>query len=142
MERAYVKTLSPDDATLYDQEQQAGGSTPNPPGIPDALVNSFAFPYAFGPTFVDTLVAKGGTAEIDFALKNPPVAEAQVISPDMYITGIPIQTVASPKLASREARIDPPSTFGQVSMLDVLGERLGFTQAWNADSRRVPVRSP
>jgi hypothetical protein len=132
VERAYADALSAADKTSYQKDSQADGAAGNVTGIPDVLTHSFAFPYAFGPTFVDALVAFGGTSAIDRALRSPPATEAEIISPDRYLARTPITHIDAPALAPGDHAYDKPSEFGQAFMLEVLGNVVGYADAWRA----------
>ena len=129
----YQQSLSPADQQLYQDEQNKldsdSGQTAN---VPEILSDMAQFPYAFGPTFVDSLAAREGTAAIDRAFRDPPVAEAQIVDPTRYPIGWTPARVATPALGAGQRRLDTPSSFGQVSLFEVLGSRLGYDQAWSA----------
>jgi hypothetical protein len=130
---AYEQTLSPADQHAYakasDQFQGTSGPASNVPAI---LSDTAEFPYAFGPTFIDDLVASGGTRAINNAFRHPPVAEAQIINPDAYPIGWKPAHVAAPSVPRGDRVTDPVSPFGQLSLFEVLGSRLGYAPAWNA----------
>ena len=132
-ENLYEQSLSAADQQAYQEEQdrleKGANQTAN---VPEILSDMLEFPYAFGPTFVDSLDASGGTAAIDHAFRDPPVAEAQIADPVDYPIGWRPTRVETPVLRAGQRRIDKPSSFGQVSLFEVLGSRLGYDQAWNA----------
>jgi len=129
----YEASLSTADQQTYQKEQdQLQGGAGQSANVPEILSDMQEFPYAFGPTYVDALVAKGGTAAIDRAFRDPPVSEAQIADPDEYPIGWKPAHVATPALGAGERRLDKPSPFGQVSLFEVLGSRLGYDQAWTA----------
>jgi hypothetical protein len=132
-ENLYEQSMSPADQRTYQQEQnqleKGSGQSANVPAI---LSDMLEFPYAFGPTFVDSLAAQGGTAAIDHAFRDPPVSEAQIANPVEYPIGWHPAKVAVPALPAGERRIDKPGPFGQVSLFEVLGSRLGYETAWSA----------
>ena len=131
VERAYVRSLTKDEQQVYENASKADQATPQPPGIPDVLVHQFAFPYAFGPTFVRALKV-GGTAAVDTAFRHPPTSEWQILNPDAYLSHVRSSPVATPKVPKGADVVDPPSEFGEETMLEVLGERVGYEPAWNA----------
>lgn len=51
---------------------------------PQFLQESFAFPYAEGLAFVQSLYRQGGWAAVDAAYANPPVSTEQILHPDRY----------------------------------------------------------
>ena len=59
-------------------------------------------------------------------------SEAQIADPVEYPIGWRPTRVAPPTLRAGERRLDKPSSFGQVSLFEVLGSRLGYVQSWNA----------
>jgi hypothetical protein len=132
-ETLYEQSLSASDQQAYQKEQgqleKGANQTSN---VPEILSDMLEFPYAFGPTFVDSLDANGGTAAIDRAFRDPPVSEAQIANPVGYPIGWRPTRVAPPTLRTGERRVDKPSSFGQVSLFEVLGSRLGYDQAWHA----------
>jgi hypothetical protein len=81
---------------------------------------------------VKALIASGGTAAIDHALASPPTVDAQVVDPNRYLIQTDVATVAAPALAAGDTRLAPPSPFGQVSMLEVVGATVGYQAAWSA----------
>ncbi len=132
-ENLYEQSLSTADQQAYQKEQgqleKRAGQTSN---IPEILSDMLQFPYAFGPTFVDSLDANGGTAAIDHAFGDPPLSEAQIVDPVEYPIGWRPTRVATPTLPAGAHRLDKPNSFGQVSLFEVLGSRLGYDRAWNA----------
>ncbi len=129
----YEQQLSAADKRAYqksqNQIQKGSGKTSN---VPEILGDIDSFPYAFGPTFVDSLDADGGTAGINRAFRKPPVAEAQIVDPVKYPLGWKPARVPPPPITAGERRLDKPSSFGQVSLFEVLGGRLGYDKAWAA----------
>jgi hypothetical protein len=133
VQNAYEETLSAADKKSYLKAQervQKGSSKAS--GVPEILSDLLSFPYAFGPTFVDALDARDGTAGIDRAFRNPPVNEAQIVDPVQYPLGWKRTPVRPPVLKAEERRLDKPSSFGQFSLFEVLGSRLGYDTAWAA----------
>ena len=132
IQNEYQQSLSAADQQLYQQEDsqlsQASGQAGN---VPEILVDMLEFPYAFGPTFVDALATQGGNAAVDHAFGSPPVAEAQIVDPVHYSLSWKPVHVSSPSIG-RGHRVEPPSPFGQVSLFEVLGSRLGYDPAWAA----------
>src|SRR5262249_31656670 len=71
----------------------------NVSGVPDVLIASFGAPYEFGTPFLRLLEAKGGTPEVNNALRKPPTGEAQIIDPSDYFehrTGTTVTAPAAP----------------------------------------------
>jgi len=133
IENAYQQSLSPADQQLFQREQaQLDKSSGQTGDVPEILSDILSFPYAFGPTFVDSLSSQGGNTAVDAAFRKPPVAEAQIVDPAAYPVGWKPVRVRVPSIAAGEHRIDTPSPFGQVSLFEVLGSRLGYGPAWAA----------
>ena len=129
----YEQSLAPADQQAYQQEQsQLEGGAGKTAAVPEILTDQLNFPYALGPTFVDALAAKGGTASIDRAFRDPPVSEAQIADPVEYPIGWKPVRVLPPALPAGDRRLDRSSPFGQVSLFEVLGSRLGYDRAWHA----------
>lgn len=131
---AYQASLSAADQASFAAAAQADEKASDLSGIPGVLLHSFTFPYAFGPGFVEALAASGGTKAIDRAFANPPRSEAQIISPDRYLSHVPIVRVGRPRLGPGERRIQAPGEIGQASLLEMLGNVVGYTDAWRAVS--------
>ncbi|HUR13826.1 MAG TPA: hypothetical protein VM097_04955 [Mycobacteriales bacterium] len=134
IEDAYLQGLSPADRQAYSAEeselQEAAQDTHD--DIPQVLQDRFALPYVFGPTLLDTLIAEGGNKAVDAAFRKPPYAEAQVVDPQRYPTGFTPVKIADPELPKKAEELDGSTPFGQVSLVEVLGTRLGYAQAWAA----------
>lgn len=133
VQRAYADSLSVADKATYnaDQAKQGSGSPTPSSGVDDVLANDLAFPYVFGPVFIDALRADGGTSRIDQAYLKPPTSEAEIVDPARYLAGFHPVAVASPALQQNQVPVHSDD-LGQVSMLEVLGARLGYTEAWQA----------
>jgi hypothetical protein len=149
VQNAYEQSLSASDQQLLVQEQQQGsaqaGSQNSQNGVPQFLVDQSEFPYDFGPTFVAALLAQGGNAEIDAAFRNPPALDGQIIDPQTYVPGTSVPHVTVAPLPKGSRQIAPPSGFGKVALLEMLGDQLGFgpalvaVQGWTGD-QYVPYR--
>jgi hypothetical protein len=131
---AYEQTLSVADQKSYEKasDQFQGGASGQTSNVPAILSDMLEYPYAFGPTFIDNLVAQGGTKDIDKAFRHPPVAEAQIIDPVDYPIGWKPANVPVPSVPHGDHVTDPASSFGQLSLFEVLGSRLGYAPAWSA----------
>jgi hypothetical protein len=132
VEDGYVDTLSSSDAKAFEATRSEQAKQADVPGVPEALIDDLAFPYVFGPAFVATLEQNGGNDAIDRAFKKPPTSEAQIVDPQSYLDGVTVTKVAAPELKSGQKRIEKAHDVGQVSTLEVLGDRLPYDQAWNA----------
>ena len=151
VENDYESALSSADQKLYDQEATAisqqgssgtsgsSGNSGSGGGEPGFLADAASFPYDFGPTFVDALLAAGGNSRLDNAFSQPPTEEAEIVDPSRYLAHVPPTAVAVPALPAGAKRLQPPATFGQLSMAEVLGTRLGYAawtdvSGWSGDS--------
>jgi hypothetical protein len=133
---AYERSLSKADQTLLVQEEQQAGnqaeSSNNQDEIPQFLIDQAEFPYDFGPTFVAALLAKGGNAEVDAAFRNLPTVDSEIVNADSYTAGEATPTVTVPPLPAGAHQIIPPSGFGLVPLTEMLGDQIGFHDAWSA----------
>ena len=133
---AYEQTLSQADQDALATEEQQGSSQADSQnaqdGIPQFLVDQAQFPYDFGPTFVESQYGKGGNPAVDEAFRNPPTLDSQIVDPEMFVAGSPAPKVAAPPLPKGARQVLPPSGFGEVSLLEMLGDQLGFAPAWSA----------
>jgi hypothetical protein len=136
VQNAYEQSLPASDQQLLIQEQQEvaaqAGNQNSQNGIPQFLVDQSEFPYDFGPTFVAALLAQGGNAEIDAAFRNPPTLDGQIVDPESYLPGTSVPHVTMAPLPKGSRQIMPPSGFGKVALLEMLGDQLGFRPAWSA----------
>ncbi|MBV8296125.1 MAG: hypothetical protein JO085_04745 [Acidimicrobiia bacterium] len=132
VENSYVDSLSSADAKAFEATRAKESQQADVPDVPEALIDDLSFPYVFGPTFVATLEQQGGNDAVDQAFRKPPQSEAQIVDPLSYLNGVTVTRVPAPELSSGQRRIDAPHDVGQVSMLEVLGDRLPFDQAWGA----------
>ena len=55
-----------------------------PPGVPPFMVDLQLWPYTAGQSFVTALDGRGGTAEIDRALRRFPTTTEQILHPERY----------------------------------------------------------
>ena len=102
-------------------------------GVPPVLVESFYYPYMFGPELVRIVVGVRGTAGRNALFTDAPLSEEQVILPASYLEHQGVEKVPVPPLQpGEEALADAEDDFGMVSLLTVLGERLDFRTAWAA----------
>jgi len=132
VEDSYVASLSSADARAFESTRQQQVKKADVPDVPEALIDDLAFPYVFGPAFVAALEDQGGNDAINRAFKKPPQSEAQIVDPQSYLAGVAVTKVPAPELKGGQKRIDKAHDVGQVSMLEVLGDRLPYDQAWGA----------
>jgi hypothetical protein len=135
IEDAYIDRLSETERAQYDQQSDAESDGANFEGIPEILTHMFAFPYVFGPGFVQALIADGGTAAVDAAFANPPRSEADILDPTRYLSHVALDKPAAPKLGAGEKMLGDkgdPDDFGQELLVEMLGVRISFDKAWKA----------
>lgn len=136
VQNAYEQTLSQSDQQQLVQEEQALSGQANgkntQDGIPQFMVDQAQFPYDFGPTFVDALVAKGGNRAVDAAFRNPPTLDGQIVDPETFVPGTGAPKVALPPIPKGAHQVTPPSGFGEVTLVEMLGDQVGFAPAWAA----------
>src|SRR5207302_1832724 len=117
VEQAYANAMSPADRASTDAEQQRIGEGISS-DIPEVLLELFGFPYAFGPAFIDALIAAGGTQRVDGAFRAPPVTSEQVVEPAKYLAGEGPKDVASPAPNGREIDRGVIGEFGLFLMFE------------------------
>ena len=76
-----------------------GGGMPD--GVPPFMVDLQLWPYTAGQSFVTALDGRGGTAEIDGALRRFPTTTEQILHPERYPGDVP-------------ARVDVPDLAGEL----------------------------
>jgi hypothetical protein len=122
-----------DQNLLVQEEQQTSGqigNTNSQDGIPQFMIDQASFPYDFGPTFVASLVASGGNAAVDNAFRHPPTLDAQIVDPSTFTPGVQPPVVSLPAVPAGATLIVPSSGFGEVTLVEMLGDQIGFTQAF------------
>ena len=136
IQNTYEQTMSQSDQQLLVQEQQALSGQANgensKDGIPQFMVDQAQFPYDFGPTFVAALAAKGGNHSVDAAFRNPPTLDGQVVDPESFQPGVGAPKVSLPAMPKGARQVTPPSGFGEVTLVEMLGDQVGFAPAWTA----------
>ena len=149
VEDMYVESLSDADREAYEKASEAEGDEADFEGVPDVLQHWLAFPYVFGPTFVEALVKDGGTEAVDRAFHDPPLSEAEILDPRLYLDGLQLDEPPAPRPGQGEKAVeDFDGPFGQESMVEVMAPVVGFEQAWTAlkgwrgDSSAVFVSTP
>ena len=144
VENAYAKQMSAADRNAYAKADSAIADSANQAdaNVPAVLENAMAFPYVFGPTFVDALKAAGGTPAIDNAFARPPASELEILDPAAYLAGFKPATLAPPALTKGQTKLWSDD-FGVEFMTELLGRRLGYAtavdavQGWKGDSGMV-----
>jgi hypothetical protein len=132
IEDSYVDTLSSADAKAFEATRAKQAKQADVADVPEALVDDLAFPYVFGPAFVAALEDQAGNEAVNRAFRKPPQSEAQILDPQSYLDGVQVTKVPAPELQGGQRRIDKAHDVGQVSLLEVLGDRLPYAQAWAA----------
>jgi hypothetical protein len=108
VENQYISSLSPAEKRQIQTANAAGG--PLPAGVPDILLELDTFPYQVGPPFAESLVSSAGQQRLDAAFTTPPISTAQVIHPDLFLSG------------RAPVSVDFPSADGSIIDKGVLGE--------------------
>ena len=93
IQREYRDTMSAADQAAAD----AVDNTPLPSNIPQVVLELIGFPYAVGPDFVAALLSTGGQKQLDAAFVNPPTTSAQVIDPQLFLSGRGALPVPAPR---------------------------------------------
>lgn len=73
---------------------------PPPASVPKFVQAEFGFPYDAGQTFVTAMMARGGLAALDNALRHPPVSTEQVLHPARYPKDLP-RDVRAPDVSAK-----------------------------------------
>ncbi len=132
VEDAYAKSLSAQDQAAYQSAVSAQAGGQDLKGVSPFLIDQASLPYVFGPVFVEALVQSGGTAAIDRALAAPPTVDAQIVDPNRYLIQQAVTPVPSPLVPRGATKLGPSSTFGLVTMLEVIAPSAGYQPAWSA----------
>jgi hypothetical protein len=152
-------------ATFRDQAETQGIEPPRPdvlkrdtrledpeaPGAsaPRLLREPFLLQYPLGYAIADTLAARGGTAALDAALRNPPLSSEELLHPDGYL-GLATRTplawfdVTAEALGLAECRLFSANTFGELGLRIWLREHgasearaAGAAEGWDGDRAAV-----
>jgi hypothetical protein len=127
VEYRYVASLSPAE---QKQAEDEGGSPPGPEvdaGDPLAALDDF--PYNDGPNFIAALVAAGGQSRVDDAFRTPPTTSAQILHPDLYLSGRGRVDVPAPAAGGR---VVDDGVVGEYLLGLVLGETVPEAEAQRA----------
>lgn len=141
IEKEYVRTLSSEEAAAAE-----GGQAPDFSDVPQVLLQSIAFPYLYGPRFVEELVKVGGNARVDEAFRRPPETSEHIIHPATYLQGDGLAAVPEP---AAEGGVFDRGVVGEFGLLLILSPVLGGNAlqraivgwdgdryvAWEADGR-------
>jgi hypothetical protein len=133
IEEAYQETLSAGDKKAYDAQERKGQSSSKQrtSDVPAVLIDGLGFPYVFGPVFLDQLVEDHS---LDAAFRHPPTAEAQILDPIGHPFSVKPKSLPAPVLPAGAKTFGKVTPFGQVFLLEVLGSRLSYDQAYRAVS--------
>jgi hypothetical protein len=133
VEEAWRETLSAEAREELEAASRESGAEADFEGVPDVFVELMAFPYAFGPDFLDAVIEENGTAGRNELFTSMPTTEEHILLPRTYLAGQKAEEVFTPDLEAGETMLDESeSDFGMLSLLVVLGERVDFATAWGA----------
>lgn len=132
VEENFQSQLSPQDKQAYDAASQTAVARAEDADVPAVLQHLQEIPYVLGPGLLDVLLQQGGNAAVDRAFHTPPVSEAQLADPvHVPLDRRPVK-VADPALPPGADELDEATPFGQMSLFQVLGAKLGYSRAWAA----------
>ena len=126
IEAEYRKTLSRAEQRQADRQTSASDIDPD---IPRVLLESLAFPYVFGPGFVDELLEEGGQAAIDEAFGTPPWTSEHILHPEKYLEGEEAKPVVDP---AADGEVFDRGVVGEFGLVLILGDDVS-----GADLRRA-----
>lgn len=141
VQEAYAATLTGADKASYDADQsskQTSGKA-DLSGVPSALVTLFGAPYDLGPELLKVLISKNSNDSVDEAFRNPPVDEAQVFDPWVYLAHQQPDKVSTPAVPAGGKSFDS-GDFGALSWFVALSQRidphvaLQAADAWAGDA--------
>jgi hypothetical protein len=139
IEAAYVEQLPDADRRAYEDAAEETESGADLSAVPDAIVQLFAAPYALGDPLVNLLVAVGGTARLDDAIRKPPPSEEVLFDPFTFLDGEKVKRVKEPELADGDESFDR-GDFGSVTWFVMLASHvddrtaLRAVDGWGGDS--------
>ncbi|HEX2039130.1 MAG TPA: DUF6782 family putative metallopeptidase [Acidimicrobiales bacterium] len=132
IERDYVGTLSRREA----REAEDAGPAPDFSDVPPVLLQSIAFPYVYGPRFVEELVEAGGNARVDEAFRRPPETSEQILHPAAYLQGDGLAVVAEPAAGGEVFDRGVVGEFGLYLILEAALDQQDLQRAiigWDGD---------
>lgn len=130
IEDEWVAKLSAAEAKEYEEGEHGNLANADLEGIPRFFLQSFSFPYVFGPGFVRAVASDGGNAAVDAAFRSPPRSEAEILNPHIYIERLLVD-VPAPAVAAPDKVTDEPVEFGLATTVVVLGSKIGYQSAWD-----------
>ena len=102
-------------------------------GVPEVFIELLAFPYSFGPDFLQAVLDKEGMVGRNRLFAEPPTSEEHILLPETYRSRQQPQQVAVPALGNGEKAVeDSEDDIGMLSLLVMLSERIDFGVAWPA----------
>lgn len=136
VQAAFVQSLPNAEQQALAQELQraatAAKQSDASAGVPQFLVDQLSFADNFGSTFVTALLKEGGTPELNAAYRNPPRLDGQIIDASSYEPGLPVPTVSAPSSPAGARVTVPPEGFGEMPLVEMLGDAIGSRAAWQA----------
>ena len=133
IEDAFVASYDAQEAAEYARLERESGAEALTAleDVPPILLEFVLSPYVLGPPMLRALIAVGGEAAVDAAFHAPPSSDEHVIDVSAFLAGdLPVE-VRPPALRDGERELSRDE-FGMLSLLLMLGERLGFEDAWRA----------
>jgi hypothetical protein len=83
IELIYIaRELTPDEYAQYQQESLSSGSAPE--GVSPFLINLLLFPYPYGQTFAQGIVATEGFDGLNGAMRTLPASTEQILHPNRF----------------------------------------------------------
>ncbi|KAA0235582.1 MAG: hypothetical protein JJLCMIEE_00492 [Acidimicrobiales bacterium] len=133
IENEYIDELPADEQEEYYAQTEADVTQTEQDlsDVPDVMSTLFGSTYLFGESFVQVLYEDGGTAGVNGALEDPPLADEQLLDPLTYLQG---DAPEQPELAGDELgdEVIEEGTFGAVYWYVVLSERIDAHEALDA----------
>jgi hypothetical protein len=96
IENEYRQSLSAAEQKQADTEENSQAAGIDPSAIPQVLIELLVFPYEFGPSFTQAVVAARGQAGLDDAFAHPPTTSEQIIHPEKFLAGEGARAVDAP----------------------------------------------
>ena len=126
IEAEYRETLSRAEQRQADRQTSASELDPD---IPRVLLQSLAFPYIFGPDFVDKVMEEGGQGRIDEAFRSPPTTSEHILHPETYLRSEGPKPVTEP---AADGEVFDRGVVGEFGLVLILGDDVS-----GADLRRA-----
>ncbi|MBW3669767.1 MAG: hypothetical protein KY443_11215 [Actinobacteria bacterium] len=126
IEGEYRETLS---RAEQRQAERQTSSAQIDPDVPRVLLESLAFPYIFGPDFVDEVMDEGGEARLNEAFATPPTTSEHILHPEKYLRGEEPKEVTEP---AADGEVFDRGVVGEFWLALILGDDVS-----GADLRRA-----